>query len=132
MKQYRLPYFEKQRTITFDRNKAANKAFVLVYLASTSFLSFIFTNWHFRADENYDTFSKVKQMLWSIKYINNITPFYINFTIFLIVKSANLLRILEKIHSFLIRVTEYLSLNIEHIWLKNWNHIILQEIPSGK
>jgi hypothetical protein len=54
---------ERERSITFDRNKAANKGFLLVYLLSTSFLSFHMTNWHFRSDENYDTFSKIKKLL---------------------------------------------------------------------
>jgi hypothetical protein len=36
---------------------------VAVYLLSTCILSFHLTNWHFRSDENYDTFSKVKKML---------------------------------------------------------------------
>jgi len=34
-----------------------------IYLITTPMLSVGLTNWAYRADENYDTFSKVKKML---------------------------------------------------------------------
>ncbi len=59
----RLAYFAKTRSIEFERTKAANKTFVMTWLLSTFFFSIVLTNWDYRADENYDKFSKVKKML---------------------------------------------------------------------
>ena len=59
-----MPYFDsKQTTAAFDRSKAANTAFVVVWLATTSMFASHLTDWNYRCDENYDLFSKTKKML---------------------------------------------------------------------
>lgn len=69
----RLTYFEKNRTVEFERTKVGNRGLMITWAFTTWLFSSVLTDWNFRSDENYTLFSKAERLLWFNSKITNLS-----------------------------------------------------------